>query len=174
MSSQQVDAYALLHDLGASQRLIHHARMVTEAANVLLKELRALGVPVDDRVVLFGAALHDAGKILHPEELSKPGSLHEQAGEAMLMARGVELAIARCCASHGAWNSPDISLEERLVALADKLWKGKREEALELLVIDEIANRLNGTRWKVFEQLDTAFEEIAARGSERLEQSRHQ
>lgn len=29
------------------------------------------------------------------------------------------------------------STEELIVALADKLWKGKRDEALELMVIDE-------------------------------------
>jgi hypothetical protein len=130
-------------------------------------------VPIDVRVVQCGAILHDAGKIQHPQELFEPGSLHEQAGEAMLLDRGIEPAIARCCASHAAWDSPDVPLEERVVALADKLWKGKREADLELLVIDEIAKRLKVTRWDVFERFDTVFEEIALGGSERVEQSRH-
>jgi hypothetical protein len=65
-----------------------------------------------------------------------------------------------------------VSLEERTVALADKLWKGKREAALELSIIDEIAERLGVSRWEVFERLDTAFEDIAAGGAERLEASR--
>jgi putative nucleotidyltransferase with HDIG domain len=173
MSNRQIDAYALLHALGASKRLIHHARLVSQAADVLLVEVKSLGVPIDVRVVHFGAILHDIGKIRHQQELSEPGSLHEQAGEAMLLERGIDPAIARCCASHGAWNSPGVSLEERVVALADKLWKGKRETGLELLVVDEIATRLMVTRWDVFERLDTVFEEIAAGGSERVEQSRH-
>ena len=67
---------------------------------------------------------------------------------------------------------PDVSLEERLVALADKLWKGKREEALEISVIDEAALRLKVSRWDVFGQLDSSFETIAAEGFERIEQSR--
>jgi hypothetical protein len=67
---------------------------------------------------------------------------------------------------------PGVSLEERVVALADKLWKGKREPDLELNVIDEVAIRLGGSRWDVFEALDNTFEEIAAAGAERLELSR--
>ncbi len=67
-----------------------------------------------------------------------------------------------------AWSS----LEERTVALADKLWKGKREGELELLVIDEVAQKLGATRWEVFERLDTVFEEIAAGGFERVQGSR--
>jgi len=58
------------------------------------------------------------------------------------------------------------------VALADKLWKGKREADLELTVIDEVAARLGISRWDVFELLDSTFENIAATATERLEQSR--
>jgi len=55
--------------------------------------------------------------------------------------------------------------------LADKLWKGKREADLELCVIDEIALRTGLSRWDIFAQLDTTFEEIAAGGEERLRRS---
>ena len=71
-----------------------------------------------------------------------------------------------------AWNFPGVSLEERIVALADKLWKGKREAELGLSIIDEVAVRLGVSRWNVFERLDTAFEEIAVGGAERLQGSR--
>jgi hypothetical protein len=67
---------------------------------------------------------------------------------------------------------PDVSFEERTVALADRLWKGMREPLLELGIIDEIAERLGVSRWDVFERLDTTFEEIAAGGDERLQRSR--
>jgi hypothetical protein len=56
--------------------------------------------------------------------------------------------------------------------LADKLWKGKREAALELSIIDGIAAKLVTSRWDIFERLDTAFEEIAAQGIKRLHESR--
>ena len=78
---------------------------------------------------------------------------------------------AQCCISHAAWSLPQVSLEERTVALADKLWKGKREADLELIVIDAIAERLQLSRWDLFERLDTAFEEIAAEGAKRIQES---
>ncbi len=64
-----------------------------------------------------------------------------------------------------------MTLEERLVPLADKLWKGKREEAFELLVIDDVAARSDVTRWDVFAELDMLFEGIAAGAADRLERS---
>ena len=172
MLTDRKDAYELLKDLGASQRLVHHAQLVAQAADRLLQEFKALGVTCDVQVVELGAILHDAGKINHPQELSEPGTLHEQAGEAILLTHGVQPAIARCCSSHGAWNLPAASFEERTVALADKLWKGKREADLELSIIDEIATKLNVSRWDIFERLDTAFEEIASGGAERVQGSK--
>ncbi len=172
MLKDREGAYHLLRVLKAPARLIHHGRFVADAAGSLLFKFRSLGVVCDDSVVELGSVLHDAGKILHPEELSGPGSLHEQAGLALLLEHGVPLKIAQCCASHGAWNLAGVSLEELTVALADKLWKGKREAALELLIIDEVARRLGVSRWDVFEELDTTFEEIAAGGAERVEGSK--
>jgi hypothetical protein len=66
----------------------------------------------------------------------------------------------------------EVSLEELMVALADKLWKGVRNEALEQRVIDAVAEALGKTRWDLFVELDTLFEAVAADGSRRLEQSR--
>jgi hypothetical protein len=166
------DAYELLKVLGAPDRLIRHAQLVSEAADLLLTEFQALGVPCDTSMIQLGAVLHDAGKISHPQELSGPGSMHEQAGELLLLAHGVQPEVARICASHGIWDSLHVSFEERVVALADKLWKGKREAALELSVIDEIAARLGRSRWDIFEQLDSAFEQIAEAGTKRLQESR--
>jgi HD superfamily phosphodiesterase len=172
MLKDRSDAYELLKRLDAPDHLIRHARLVGEAADLLLGKFKELGVTCDVRRVELGAALHDAGKILHPNELFEAGSLHEQAGQELLLAHGVQPEVARICVSHGAWDAEGVSLEERMVALADKLWKGKRESDLELGMIDEIAVRLGLSRWDVFERLDTAFEEIAAGGVERLQQSR--
>jgi hypothetical protein len=65
-----------------------------------------------------------------------------------------------------------VSLEELLVALADKLWKGVRNAQLEERVINEAAKALNRDRWDLFVQLDSLFEDIAADGAARLERSR--
>jgi HD superfamily phosphodiesterase len=172
MLKDRTEALLLLKELGATTRLVHHAQVVGEAADLVLFRLQALGVSCDARLIEVGAVLHDTGKILYPQELSEPGSMHEQAGKALLLSHGVQPEVARFCTSHAAWDSPEVSLEERVVALADKLWKGKREADLELSVIDEVAVRLGISRWDVFESLDSAFESIAAAGAERLEQSR--
>lgn len=37
----------------------------------------------------IGIALHDAGKVLFPAELDRPGSQHEAAGERMLLEQGI-------------------------------------------------------------------------------------
>ena len=65
----------------------------------------------------------------------------------------------------------DVSLEELVVALADKLWKGVRRRQLEERVIDTVAEALGKVRWDVFVELDTVFESIAADGARRLARS---
>jgi hypothetical protein len=57
------------------------------------------------------------------------------------------------------------------VALADKLWKGKREPALEKKVLELAATKLGRDFWDIFVELDTCFESIAAGGTERLARS---
>ena len=39
---------------------------------------------VDHEAVLYGAATHDIGKVLHPNELDGPGNEHEKDGPALL------------------------------------------------------------------------------------------
>jgi hypothetical protein len=91
------DAFRLLVDLGAPQRLVRHHELVVEAASILLEDL--------------------------------------------------------------------------LVALADKLWKGKREQELEARVMEMLAKSARREPWDVFEQLDSICEQIAADGSSRLARS---
>lgn len=173
MLNNRADAYALLRELGAPERLLLHVRLVGEAADQLMQAYTALGIKFNAQLIELGCALHDAGKIHHPQELDAPGSQHESEGEALLLTHQVQPEVARCCVTHAAWEDPAVSLEERSVALADKLWKGKRNEALELSVMDAVASRLGMDRWDVFAQLDSVFEDIAARGAERLHRSRN-
>lgn len=172
MLQNRQDAYRLLEILDAPPRLLRHLQLVGEAADDLLEAYATLALPCDARWIELGAAVHDAGKILHPNELDGPGSRHEPTGEAMLLMQGVDSKVAHCCVSHGAWSADKVSFEELSVALADKLWKGKREEALELLVIDGAAKKLGRERWDIYAELDTAFEHIASGASDRLERSR--
>lgn len=146
--------------------------LVGEAGELLLSALTRLKVPVDADFVRVGIVLHDAGKTLHLSELDAPGSEHEPAGQELLLRNGVSPGLARVCVSHARWATMDVSLEELLVALSDKLWKGVRNEQLEHRVIDAVSSALHQDRWDVFVPLDTAFEEIAASGSERLTRSK--
>lgn len=165
------EALKMLTRLGAPSRLIRHLELVGEAGEEMTSKLDDLKVQYNKTLVLVGIAVHDAGKILHPEELEAGGSLHEAEGEKLLLQQGVAKEIARCCRSHSQYKNMDVSFEEMLIALADKLWKGKREADLELMIIDEIARRLKSDRWDLFEPLDTCFEEIASNGNQRLSRS---
>jgi putative nucleotidyltransferase with HDIG domain len=165
------DAESVLAELGAPERLVMHGRLVLEAADELLRMVRALGIAVDERLVRCGAMLHDVGKTVHPDELRRAGSRHEAAGESLLLARGIDPALARCCVSHAGWETLTCSLEELLVALADALWKGVRRERLEAKVVEEGARRLGVDVWTVFVEMDSTFERIADGGPERLRRS---
>src|ERR1041385_3970231 len=61
---------ALLREIGVPPRLYRHAELVGEAADLLLAGLQRFRVQVDEEYVHVGAALHDAGKALHPSELT--------------------------------------------------------------------------------------------------------
>ena len=165
------EALNLLKSLGAPKRLIKHLELVGEVGVELCQKLKSLGINFDSSIVQIGIAVHDAGKIVHPNELIEKGNFHEAAGEKLLLEHGVQDHIARCCLSHAQYDTLDASFEELLVALSDKLWKGKREQDLELRVIDGAASLLNKDRWDVFSELDGCFESIAANGDIRLSRS---
>jgi putative nucleotidyltransferase with HDIG domain len=165
-------ALQLLVDLGASPWLVRHHELVSEAALELCDLVRRdLGVAFDRELVLVGAALHDAGKIVHPDEMREPGSRHEAAGQQLLLAHGVPASTARFCVTHASWTAPTLTIEDLLVALADKLWKGKRIDDLEQRVADLITHTTGRERWSVFAGLDSICDSIAAAGPARLARS---
>jgi hypothetical protein len=166
------DAFRLLVEMGAPGRLVRHHELVVKAASILCQRVfEQFGLPFCRDEVLLGAALHDVGKILYPDEMQVPGHRHERAGETVLIEKGVNPEIARFCITHASWEAPERTLEDLLVALADKLWKGKREEELETRVLEVIAKTSRRESWDVFAQLDTICEQIAADGPSRLARS---
>lgn len=167
----RTEAFVLLRALGAPDRLVRHVELVGEAADSLLVAFARQGVKLDERFVRVGVVLHDVGKIVYQDELSKPGAEHESAGERLLLERGVPAQIARVCRSHAQWATMDSSLEELIIALADKLWKGVRVSALEERIIERAAISLNRDKWDLFIALDAAFDEIAGDGDARLSRS---
>ncbi|MFI8185615.1 HD domain-containing protein [Actinacidiphila glaucinigra] len=160
----------LLRDVGAPPRLAAHLRLVHDVACELVEWIRQYSpdLVVDREAVLFGAATHDIGKALHVAELSGPGSAHEKAGRALLLARGVAPRLARFAATHGSWTDGAVTMEDLLVSVADKVWKGKRVTELEDLVVDRLAGATGDERWEVFLALDGFLGEVAADADRRL------
>ncbi|GLW30451.1 HD domain-containing protein [Actinoplanes regularis] len=160
----------LLVMLGAPPRLGAHLRAVHDVAWRLTGWLAGAypALEFDRPAVLFGAATHDIGKVTHPQELSGPGSRHEQAGRRLLLQAGVAPRLARFAASHGSWDSPTVEIEDLLVSVADKVWKAKRVPDLEQLLIERLVAVCGQEPWAVFLALDTELDELAAGADGRL------
>lgn len=165
------DALTLLARLGAPPHLLRHHALVAEAAAQLTAGLSRYASSFDTNEVLLGAAVHDAGKIQHPAEMRGPGALHEEAGRSLLEAHGYP-HLARFCVSHGQWDDDALTPEELLVALADKLWKGKRVAKLEQRVLASLSLSPGEPPWRAFTCLDPVFESVADLAGQRLARSR--
>jgi predicted hydrolase (HD superfamily) len=168
---KQEQAFELLRRLGAPAQLVMHVELVAEAGEAIISELESLGAPIDKEFILSGIALHDVGKTVHFSELAQEGELHGEAGRALLLREGVEPRLATVCVSHSAWREAK-TVEELVIACADKLWKGKRVADLEELLVKRVNEELKLEYWEVFTRLDSCFEAIAGGCDERLERSR--
>jgi hypothetical protein len=163
-----LEARRLCMELRVPERLQRHLLIVHEVASRLIEWMSECspgtltGAEID--AVLFGAATHDLAKVLHPDELIGPGHLHERDGAALLQRLGVEPAHARFARTHGTWRDEHVQITDLLVALADTVWKGKRDQQLEDRVVDVIGERMAEERWAVFERLDRAIGAIADDG----------
>lgn len=88
---------AILQENSAPPRLVAHLTLVHDVAFKLVALLQDCfpQLVLDRDSVLFGAATHNIGKVLHPEELTSPGNKHELAGTALLRKLGVPKELAR-------------------------------------------------------------------------------
>jgi hypothetical protein len=130
--------------------------------------MKTMGVPVDEHCVVAGARLHDIGKVLVPSELVGPGTEHEAAGLNMLVELGVPEPVARAAWVHGFWANRGESLEDLLVALADKLRKGARHDELERAVVQTIAARCSLDQCDIYPWFIAACDDIALGADARL------
>ncbi len=163
-------AVVLLEELQASPRLVAHLRAVHDVACQLADWVgqHHPGVAFDRHSVLFGAAVHDIGKVRHLDELSSSGSAHEQAGYELLLAYGVPPGLARFARTHASWTTDDIGVDDLLVSLADKIWKAKRVPDLEQLVTARLAAASGLEPWEAFMALDDELDRIASGADDRL------
>ncbi len=166
----------MLADLNAPPRLAAHLRAVHDVAASLVEQIAAAypALRCDTAEVRFGAATHDIGKVWHPAELSEPGSAHEPAGYELLLQRGVEPHLARFARDHGSTAYHLLSVEDLLVVLADKIWKGKRVPELEDAFGTRLCAATGEQPWEVFLRLDGILDVLAAHADARLAfQARH-
>jgi hypothetical protein len=170
------DVAELLLSLDAPPRLAAHLRLVHDVACKLTDFVigQYSGIDVDRAAVLFGAATHDVGKTIYPEELSGPGNAHEQAGYELLLSHGYPPETSRFARTHATWHEAGVTLDDLLVSVADKIWKGKRVIDLEQLLLDRLSEPAGQPQWQAFTVLDDALERLAADADRRLSfQSEH-
>ncbi|HUY77331.1 MAG TPA: HD domain-containing protein [Ktedonobacterales bacterium] len=159
----------LLARLGAPARLNAHLTLVhtTACAIITRFDIAWPDLAYAREAVRFGAAIHDIGKIVFPNELTGPGREHEAAGVSLLRAHGIAERLARFAQTHGQWGD-DSLLEDLLVALADHWWRGKRAERLESLICRQIAQQREAPIWQVFMTLDDIAADVTRDADQRL------
>ncbi|MGX1778141.1 phosphohydrolase [Nocardia brasiliensis] len=158
-----VDIAALLVEAGAPPRLGATLRLVYDVACQLIDWLQLYyrSAPIDAAAVMFGAATYDIGKVAHPEELSAPGSAHEDAGYRLLLAHGIGADLARFCLTHARWEESYCELDDLLVSLAAKICTAERVPELEQLVVRHLAAACDTEPWVVFLDLNDELTRIA-------------
>lgn len=165
------EVQAMCRTLEAPPRLVAHLTLVHDCAYQLVAKLNVAfpDLRLDGRAVLFGAATHDIGKVVHKEELSMPGRKHEAAGVELLEKLGVPAQDARFAWTHGNWEgNQGLLLEDLIVALADKCWRGKRLQELEQQTAKMISEQTAKPEWEVYAALDDILQQLASKADERL------
>ena len=165
------EAKRLCAQVCAPPRLVAHLTLVHDAACMLMERLEAAfpTLVFDKALVRFGAATHDLGKTIHAIELSESGKQHQQAGVSLLESLGVPRDHARFAFTHGHWDEPgNDTLEDLLVAVADKCWRGRRVERLEAMLVERLSFSTNEPAWSSFAKLDEILSSLGKDADSRL------
>lgn len=160
----------LLESLNSPLRLKRHLRIVHTTASEILNQLIAEwpGLKLDQELILFGSATHDIGKTEITDELYESGKIHELTGMTILLNHGFTNEQSRFALTHGNWQDESLKIEDLLVALSDKIWKGNRIDDLEKLVGQKLSSMLNCDYWDVYVKLDSILSQIALGADEKL------
>jgi hypothetical protein len=96
------------------------------------------------------------------------GNRHEAIGETLLLELGISPDLARFARTHGQID-PEGPLEDLLVSLADRIWKGKRDDTLEEAVCRKIGSEDGKTApWATYLWLDDLLTRLASQADVRL------
>mgnify|MGYP002637651384 FL=1 len=101
-------------------------------------------------------------------ELYESGKKHEIVGKQILIKNGFSEEESRFAFTHGNWQEENLTLEDLLVSLADKIWKGKRVQELEEKVGLLISENIKLDYWIIYEKLDKIIEQISGGSDKRL------
>ncbi|MCH5584717.1 HD domain-containing protein [Shimazuella sp. AN120528] len=137
-------------------RLLAHLSLVYDVAKTITIWLHKNypQIEFDENAVLFGAATHDIGKVIATDEITKPGSTHEKLGYQLLIEQGMKASLARFTYTHSSWTSKVTTIEDWIVSLADKVWRGTRLTDLEDQIVQHISDISKKEKWQVFLELD--------------------
>jgi len=160
----------LLEILNSPVRLKRHLSIVHTTAFEILKQLKIEWpiLKLNQELILFGAATHDIGKTEITDELFESGKKHELTGKTILLNHGFTKEQSRFAITHGNWQDESLRIEDLLVALSDKIWKGNRVDDLEKLVGQKLSSMLNCDYWEVYGKLDSILSQIALGADEKL------
>lgn len=155
---------ALARRLGAPPRLYAHLQLVRQVAERLADGLvEALPEHSFDRELLVaGAAVHDLAKVWFPTEIDRTGPQHVRQGPQRLVSEGISAEVARFAETHALWNDDDLAFEDLAVAAANRIWKGERDDLLELTLATAVAERSGRGEWEAFAALDELLDDLAA------------
>jgi hypothetical protein len=151
-------------------RLKRHLSIVHTTASEILFQLKVEwpNLKINQELILFGAATHDIGKTEITEELFESGKRHEMTGMTILLDHGFTKEQSRFTLTHGNWQEESLKMEDLLVALSDKIWKGNRVDDLEKLVGQRLSSMLHCDYWEVYGKLDSILSRIALGADEKL------
>jgi HD superfamily phosphodiesterase len=152
-------------------RLLAHLTIVYEIAKDILAWIKESypEIRVNQKEVLFGAIIHDIGKVIAIKEIHHSGSTHESVGfELLTNTYGIDPKTARFTYTHSDWFNKDATIEDWIVSLADKVWKGKRIESLEDLIVQQICKQTNREKWEIFINLDEFLQTITRDAHQRI------
>ena len=160
----------LLEILNSPERLKRHLSIVHTTAFEIVTQLKLEWpfLEMNQELILFGAATHDIGKSEITDELFESGKRHELTGMTILLNHGFTKEQSRFTLTHGNWQDESLKIEDLLVALSDKIWKGNRIDDLEKLLGQKLSSMLNCDYWDVYGKLDSILSQIALGADEKL------
>ncbi len=161
---------AILNNVNAPDRLKRHLHLVYSTAKEFLYLIKKEWPELElkEELILFGSATHDIGKSKIKNELYEHGNQHEKVGKQLLSELGFTESESRFTETHGNWQTPSLPLEDLIVILADKLWKGKRIYELEEKIGQIISSELQLNYWQLYTKFNAILEKISLGADERI------